>query len=320
MEKPLIILTHPLPDEWMLPYQNTYRFAIGPAHLAGLSDTLHGDFSQAQAILSLLCDQLHEGHLRKIPNLRVIANLAAGTDNIDLKYCHDKNILVGNTPGVLTEATADLAMALLLAVNRQIVTSARDARNGRWLMWEPAGWLGMDLHGKTLGIYGMGKIGIAFARRAKAFGMRIQYHNRKTNPDADRELSASCVSFDELLETSDVISVNAPLNVESRKRFDQAAFERMSRSPIFINVGRGQIVDTDALVEALRAGYIRGAGLDVTDPEPLPADHPLFSMEQCLILPHIGSATEETRRKMVDMAMENISAGLAGKPLPYPVE
>lgn len=319
MENPLIILTHPLPEEWIKPYRDRIEFVFGPEHHPGLDQSLKPFFENAKGIVALLCDPITRDHIQQFPNLKVISNMAAGTDNIDLAECKDKGIKVGNTPGVLTNATADLTMAIILCITRNIVSAAEDARAGRWQMWEPASWLGMDLNGKTLGIYGMGKIGKAVATRARCFGMDIIYHNRTEILQKDLGFIASFVSFEELLKKSDVLSIHAPLNTDSRGKFDKKAFSQMKNGSILVNVGRGQIIDTDALVYALKNNIIRAAGLDVTDPEPLPVGHPLYDLKNCLVLPHIGSATDETRKKMVDMAMENILAGLEEHPLPYPV-
>lgn len=316
MERPVILITHPLPATWLAPYQDEYQFIFGPEHPAGLSTYLQPWFGQAQGIISLLCDPIQAEELKRMPQIKVIGNLAAGTDNIDLDYCRQHGILVGNTPDVLTDATADATLALLLAVTRNLIPATRDASEGRWQMWEPAGWLGIQLTGKTMGIYGMGRIGRAVARRASSFGLEIIYHNR--HPVAGE--SYRFVDFPALLRESDIISIHAPLNEESRGKFDREAFSQMRSGSILINTGRGPIVRTEALVEALEHGPLKAAGLDVTDPEPLPPDHILYRMANCLILPHIGSATEETRAKMTKMTLENIRAGLTRQPLPYPVK
>jgi glyoxylate reductase len=319
MKKPLILVTHPLPEVWLEEYQNRYDFIVGPEHQSGISDELRPYFKDVEGVLLLLCDPIRKCHIELMPNLKVISNMAAGTDNIDLGTCMVRGIQVGNTPGVLTNATADLTMALLLSLIRNIATAAVDAKEGKWQMWEPAQWLGIDLSGKTMGIYGLGKIGTAVAKRASAFGMNIIYYNRNRNIDAEQETQAKCVEFEQLLAQSDILSIHAPLNAESKKKFDQNAFEKMKKSAILINVGRGQIVDSEDLAAALSQGQIKAAGLDVTDPEPLPPGHILYQLPNCLVLPHIGSATIETRRKMARMAMDNIEAGLFGKQLPYAV-
>jgi glyoxylate reductase len=319
MKKPLVLVSHPLPADWLEDYQNRYEFIFGQEHQAGISEQLRPYYSDIQAVLVMLCDPIRKKLIDAMPNLKVISNMAAGTDNIDLAACKERGITVGNTPGILTGATADLTMALLLALARNVSSAATDARNGNWQMWEPAQWLGIDLAGKTMGIYGLGKIGTAVAKRAAAFGMNIIYNNRRRNIEAEKEIKTQYVEFEQILAQSDILSIHAPLNSDSRKKFDQNAFRMMKKSAILINVGRGPIVDSDALAEALSQGQIKAAGLDVTDPEPLPPGHILYQLPNCLVLPHIGSATIETRKKMAGMAMENIEAGLSGKLLPYPV-
>ena len=239
--------------------------------------------------------------------------MAVGVDNIDVSTCTQRCIPVGNTPGVLTEGTADLTMALLLSAARGLPQASLDAREGRWKTWSPTGWLGMDLSGATLGIAGMGKIGGAVAERAAGFGMHMLY----CDPDTYQDTLAEKCSFEEILRQSDFISLHVPLNAETRHLMSRKAFELMKPGAILVNASRGAVVDTDALYEALRDRRIAGAALDVTDPEPLPPDHPLYALPNCLIVPHIGSATWNTRRRMAELACENLLAGLQGKRLPY---
>lgn len=317
-EKPLVLITHPLPEAWIKSLHKKYTVIVGPDNETGISPSLAWCFAEVEAILCLLCDRIGREVLQEMPRLKVIANLAAGIDNIDMDYCQSHHILVGRTPGVLTNATADLTLALLLAVVRNLPEAARAARSAEWKMWHPARWLGSDLEGRTLGIYGMGEIGKAVARRALPFGVKIIYHNRKRYPANELDFPASFVSFDRLVEKSDIISIHAPLNAESKSKFNAAVFQKMKPSAILVNVGRGSIIQMNDLYAALRNGWIRAAGLDVTDPEPLLPTHPLYELPNCLILPHIGSATEETRAKMAAMAVKNIIAGIAGRPLPYP--
>lgn len=317
--KPVIFITHPIPAEWIEPFKGNFDFIYGPAHKPGIWIDSIDSPESVQAILSMLSDPVRENVLSQFKNLKVVSNMAAGTDNVDLDYCRRENIRVGNTPGVLTDATADLTMALLLSLCRGISSAAADARNGNWNMWEPAGWMGRDLRGSTLGIYGMGKIGQAVAFRAKAFGMKIIYHNRKQIPAENMQVDAEYVDFETLLTQSDVLSIHAPLNPDTKGRFSHQEFKRMKPYAVLLNIGRGSIVDTGDLIEALEKDWISAAGLDVTDPEPLPPDHPLYKQKNCLIVPHIGSATEGTREKMFGMAMENIIANLSGVKLPYGV-
>jgi lactate dehydrogenase-like 2-hydroxyacid dehydrogenase len=218
---------------------------------------------------------------------------------------------------VLTEGTADLAMALLLAAARRLLEASQDARQGRWKTWSPTGWLGADLAGASLGIVGMGKIGKAVARRGRAFGMKILYTDPDPQPEIETELAAQRLVLEELLAKSDFISLHTPLMASTRGLIGATAFQAMKRSAILINTSRGPVVDSDALLQALQSGRIAGAALDVTEPEPLPSDHPLYQLPNCLIVPHIGSATWNTRRAMAERACLNLLAGLQGDRLPY---
>jgi glyoxylate reductase len=240
--------------------------------------------------------------------LRAIANMAVGTDNIDLEAAVERGIPVGNTPDVLTDATADLAFALLLALARKIVPGAAKVRGGEWRTWEPAGDLGADLAGATLGVIGWGRIGQAVARRAEGFGMDVIHSSR-----------SSGVALEDLLARADFVSVHTPLTPETRHLIGTDALARMKPTALLINTARGGVVDQDALRDALHAGRIAGAALDVTDPEPLPADHPLLDAPNLLVVPHVGSATVRTRAKMAAMAVENLLAALDGRPMPHPV-
>jgi lactate dehydrogenase-like 2-hydroxyacid dehydrogenase len=242
--------------------------------------------------------------------------MAVGFDNIDTNACTLKKIPVGNTPGVLTDATADITMALLLSAARNLSKAAMDARDGFWRTWSPTGWLGADLRGATLGIVGMGKIGKAVAERAQGFGLNLIYSSRTQIPPPNLSFEAEYCSLDELLARSDFVSLHCPLTVQTRGLINESALKKMKRSAILVNTARGGIVENGALIQALRQSWIAGAALDVTDPEPLPPDHPLFDLPNCLIVPHIGSATHGTRKRMAEMACENLLAGLDGIRLP----
>ena len=271
-------------------------------------------------VLTMLTDKVDAEFLAATPGLRVVANYAVGVNNIDLAACRARGVAVGNTPGVLTDATADLAVALLLAASRRVSESQADARAGKWHTWEPTGYLGCDLAGRTVGVVGMGRIGLAAARRLHfGWGMRVLYTARTAKPDADADLGARRVPLDELLAESDFVTVHADLNDSTRHLFDAAAFARMKPTTVFVNTSRGPVVDQAALAAALRAGTIFAAGLDVTDPEPLPPGHELYSLPNCVITPHIASATPVTRGEMARMAAANVVAGVRGEALPYPV-
>jgi len=315
--RPFVIVTHALPPGWLDRLVGTCELAIGPADTSGFSRELNERLPEAQGLFTLLFDRVDERVLDRAPKLRVVSNMAVGVDNIDLPACTRRGIPVGNTPGVLTDATADLTMTILLAAARRIPEAIRDAREGRWKKWEPAGWLGADLQGSTIGIIGMGKIGRAVARRAAGFGMRILYTNIESEPDIEQKYGAQRVDLEILLKEADFVSLHVPLLPETRHMIDRKALQMMKKSAILVNAARGPVVDMDALTEALSAGWISAAALDVTDPEPLPPEHLLFSLDNCLILPHIGSATWGTRRKMAEIACENLLAGLRSERLPF---
>ncbi|MEO8409355.1 MAG: D-glycerate dehydrogenase [Propionivibrio sp.] len=251
--------------------------------------------------------------LAHAPKLRVIAQAATGYENADLDACSQRKIPFSNTPGVLVEATADLTFGILLSAARRIHEGWDWVRSGNWAKGEMP--FGVDLFGKTLGIVGMGRIGAAVARRAQASGMQVVYHNRSRREDDDA-LNVRYLPFDELLASADFVTVMLPFAPERRGMFGAAQFARMKQGAYFVNSARGGLVDTDALGDALRSGQLGYAALDVTDPEPLPAGHPLLQLPNVLVTPHIGSATAETRDAMARLAAENLLAGLARKPLP----
>ncbi len=310
---PLVLMTHTLPESWVASLNDKCRVLVGPVDATELAPELETYLGEAEALYTLLTIPVTKRLLEKAPNLKVISNMAVGYDNIDVAACTQRGIPVGNTPGVLTEGTADLTMAILLAAARQLPKASRDALEGRWETWSPTGWLGADLYGATLGIVGMGKIGRAVAERAKAFGMHIVY----TDIGETQELAATRLSLHDLLSQSDFISLHVPLTSETRGMINVKTIQRMKPNAILVNTSRGPVVDTMALYNALKEGIIAGAALDVTDPEPLPPSHPLYSLPNCLITPHIGSATWNTRRRMAEIACENLLAGLDGKTLPY---
>jgi lactate dehydrogenase-like 2-hydroxyacid dehydrogenase len=261
--------------------------------------------------LSMLSDTIDAQLLEAAPDLEVISQMSVGVDNIDIAACRDHGVTVGHTPDVLTETTADTAFALMAAAVRRLPEAEAMVRAGAWEPWDPWHFLSGDLHGSTIGIIGMGRIGQAIARRARGFEMHVLYTSRsgKEVPDADR------VDFDELLRRSDVVVVAAPLNDETRGMIGRSQLGLMQETAYLVNIARGPLVDTEALVEALTEGSIGGAALDVTDPEPLPPDHPLLDFPNCLVVPHIGSATVPARRAMARLAVANLVAYLRGEPM-----
>jgi glyoxylate reductase len=270
-------------------------------------DDLLAGVAEAAGLLSMLVDKVDAELLDAAPNLRAVANYAIGFDNIDLEAAAARDIQVGNTPDVLTDATADLAWALMLAVARRIVEASQDARDGKWRTWEPQGWIGADVHGATLAVVGAGRIGQAVARRASGFDMEVLM------VDLGDDLHSA-------LARADFVSLHTPLTPETRHLIDAEALARMKPTAILVNTARGPIVDQDALAEALRKGRLAGAGLDVTDPEPLPTDHPLYETPNLLVVPHVGSATTTARAAMADRAVDNLLAALDGKAMPYAVQ
>jgi glyoxylate reductase len=257
--------------------------------------------------------------LRRLAAVRVISNFGVGVDHIDVTAAAARGIPVGNTPGILDGATADQAFALLLAVGRRLVEGDRYARGPDFLRYDPSHLIGREIHHGTLGILGLGRIGEQVARRARAFDMTVLYHNRRRRPAVEEALGVRYVSRDELLSAADYVMLTLPLTPETQRLIGRAELARMKTTAMLINVARGAVVDTAALTEALTARTIAAAALDVTDPEPLPRDHPLLRLDNVIITPHLGSATEQTRRRMAEVSVENLLAGLAGRPLPFRV-
>ncbi|HEV8511660.1 MAG TPA: D-glycerate dehydrogenase [Cyclobacteriaceae bacterium] len=259
------------------------------------------------ALLSLGSNKLDKHFFNECSHLDVIAQFAVGFDNIDVKEATNKGIPVSNTPDVLNEATADVAFGLMIAVSRKMFYLHKTIEQGEWKQFEPLKNLGIQLTGKTLGIFGLGRIGMVMAQRCRgAYNMNIIYHNRTRNEEAERELGCTYVTFDELLRQSDVLSVHSVLSEETQGIFNRSSFSKMKPSSIFINTSRGKVHNEEDLIEALNNCVIWGAGLDVTNPEPMHADNPLLSMPNAAILPHIGSATVEARNGMAKVAAENI--------------
>ena len=277
--------------------------------------------SGKHGIYCLLSDKIDTEVLNKAgKQLKVVSTMSVGYDHVDLQACKERGVLVGNTPGVLTDATADLTVALLLATSRRIVEGVKAVKDGSWGPWQPLWMCGSSMRGSTVGIVGLGRIGLAVAERIQPFGVStILYSSRKPKPEAAR-LGAMFVSFDELLDQSDFVLSCCALTEETKEMFNARAFRLMKSSAVFINTSRGGIVNQNDLYKALSEGQIRAAGLDVTTPEPLPTDHPLLCLENCVVLPHIGSAETQTREEMAKLAARNLIAGLMGKELPCSVQ
>lgn len=283
------------------------------------ADALRERLRDADAALTMVTDPIDAPLLAAAPRLRVVANMAVGHDNIDAGAAAAAGVWATNTPGVLHETTADLAFALLLAAARRVAESDRDARAGGWRTWSPTAWLGTDPFGATLGIVGLGEIGRAVARRARGFGMTVLAATRTPRPDLERELGVERAALPDLLARADFVTLHVPLGPDTERLMGAAAFAAMKDDAILVNTARGGVVDQEALVEALRAGAIGGAALDVTVPEPLPPDHALFGFPNVIVTPHIGSASRATRARMAEMAARNVAAALAGETPPNPV-
>ncbi len=262
-------------------------------------------------LFSMLTDRIDVDLLDAAPQLKVVSQMSVGVDNIDVEACREREVRVGHTPDVLTGTVADHAFALLLAVARRLPEGADEVRSGRWGTWDPWHLLGVDVYETTLGVVGMGRVGRAVADRASGFGIDIVY----ASPSASGRMGRH-VDFDDLLRLSDHVVITAPLNSQTRRMFDATAFGLMKPTATLINVARGPIVDSTALVDALEGGEIFGAGLDVTDPEPLPADHPLVALTNCLVVPHIASASTRTRLRMAERTVDNLIAALTGAEMP----
>jgi lactate dehydrogenase-like 2-hydroxyacid dehydrogenase len=314
--RPKVLLTRHIPQSGIDLLAEQCDVDLWDSDLPIPRDVLLQRIGDKDGLLCLLTERIDEELLDAAPQLKVVSQMAVGVDNIDVPACTRRGIPVGNTPGVLTESTADLTWALLLAAARRVVEGVDYVRAGQWITWSPTTLLGPDVHGATLGIVGFGRIGQAVARRARGFGMRILYHSRQRKPEVEAALTASYVDLDNLLAQSDFVSLHVSLTPESYHLIDGAALAKMKPTAVLINAARGGVVDHDALVEALRNGVIACAALDVTDPEPLPADHPLVRLPNCIVVPHIASASFATRTKMAIMAAENLLAGVQGRPLP----
>jgi glyoxylate reductase len=320
-DRPRVFVARRIPDEGLRAVVEACDADVWPDELPPPRNELLRRVEGCTGVLTLLTDRV-DGELleRAGSGLRVVSNYAVGFDNVDVPACTARAIPVGNTPGVLTETTADLAWALLMAAARRVAEGDRYVRAGRWRTWGPLLLLGSDVHGGTLGIVGFGRIGQAVARRAAGFGMTILYHDvSRATDEVERELGARFVSLEELLAASDFVSLHVNLTEATRGLVNRERLALMRPHAVVVNTSRGPVVDQAALHEALRDGVIGAAALDVTDPEPMAADDPLLGLDNCLVVPHIASASRATRGRMAEMAAANLLAGLAGERLPNPV-
>jgi glyoxylate reductase len=316
MPRPKVFVTRRIPEVGLSRIRAACDAEVWPEQLPPPYDLIKQKLADCDGLVSLLTDRVDGELLDAGPRLKVVSNFAVGFNNIDVPAATARGVCVGNTPGALTDATADCAFMLLIAAARRMGEGLLDARQGRWKTWEPVGYLGQDLHGKTLGVVGLGRIGAALAKRCRAgWDMKVLYFDLHPNPQAEAELGAKRVELDELLRLSDFVSVHAALTPENRHLIGAAQFKVMKPTAVFINTARGPLVDQKALYDALKSGTIFAAGLDVTDPEPpVPAD-PLLQLPNAVIMPHIASATVSTRDGMAEICADNLIAGLTGRPL-----
>ena len=321
MTRPRVLVTRVIPDEGLEPVREACEVDLWTDELPPPRDELLRRVAGVDGLLALLTDRVDDELLEAAgPQLKVVSNFAVGFDNIDVPACTRRGVPAGNTPGVLTETTADLAFTLLMAAARRIPEGVEYVRDGHWRTWGPMLLLGVDVHGATLGIVGFGRIGREMARRGRGFGMRILYHDvHPASPEDEAELGATRVEMDELLAESDFVSLHVNLTDDTHHLIDAAALRAMKSTAVLVNTSRGPVVDPSALEDALRGGQIFAAGLDVTEPEPLPADHPLVALPNCVVVPHIASATTVTRGRMAAMAAANLLAGVRGDRLPTPI-
>ncbi|MER3493930.1 MAG: D-glycerate dehydrogenase [Mastigocladus sp. ERB_26_2] len=317
MDQARVFITRRLPTQ-LQKLEEVANIEVWPERQPPPYEVLLEKVKEVDGLLCLLTDQIDQQLIQVGKSLKVISQMAVGFDNIDIPTATARRIPVGNTPGVLTDATADLTWALLMAAARRVVEADRFVRSHLWQTWEPDLLLGPDIAGATLGIVGFGRIGQAVARRAKGFDMRIIYTSRhRCNPELEQNLGVEFADFASLLQISDFVTIHTPLSPDTYHLFGEAEFALMKQSAILINTARGGVVDPDALYQALASGEIAGAAIDVTEPEPIPTDSPLLSLDNLIITPHIGSASRPTREKMANMAIDNLIAGLTGERLPY---
>jgi glyoxylate reductase len=316
MSRPVVFVTRPIPEAGLALLRETCDIRMWEGELPPSRETLLRQVVQADGLLSLLTERIDAELMDAAPNLKVISNFAVGYDNIDVPAATSRGLPVGNTPGVLTEATADLAFALMMAAARRLVEASQYVHDGRWQTWGPLLLLGPEVYGATLGIVGLGRIGQAVARRARGFGMRILYHGG-IDKEAAQALGAEEVSLDDLLAQADFVSLHTPLTPETHHLIGARELGIMKPSAVLVNTARGGVVDPVALYEALSTGAVGAAALDVTEPEPIPMDDPLLRLPNCLIVPHIGSATHTARNKMAELSARNVLAGVMGQRLPH---
>jgi len=312
------VSTNEIPDQALKILRSVADVKVNPKEGPPSREMLLNEARDADGLFCLLTEKIDAELMDKAKKLKVVANMAVGFDNIDLKAATEHGILASNTPGVLTETVADATMALMLAIARRVVEADRWVRNGKWMIrWSPMMMVGTDVYGKTLGIYGLGRIGASVAKRAKGFDMKLIYHDAVRSVELEQKYGIEYVPMERLLRESDFISIHVPLLPETTKSIGRKEFRMMKKSAFVINTARGQVIDEAALVEALKDGIIAGAALDVFENEPLQKDSPLLKMENVIAVPHIASGSLETRVAMGVMAANNIAAALRNEVPPY---
>jgi glyoxylate reductase len=317
MGQPKVFITRLIPGEGLKRIEESAEVEVWQEETPPPYDILLEKVSGIDGLLCLLTDRIDPTLMDAAgPTLKVISQMAVGFDNIDVAEATKRGIQVGNTPGVLTETTADFAFALLMAAGRRIPEGERYVRAGRWQTWGPTLLMGHDVFGATLGLLGFGRIGQAVARRASGFGMRVLFYDPTAGAEAEGLYGASSASFEEVLDQADFLSIHVPLTPQTRHFIGAPEFRRMKPTCVLVNTARGPVVDSRALYRALRDGEIAAAAMDVTEPEPILMDDPLLTLDNCLILPHIASSSVATRGKMGSMAADNLLAGLQGRLLP----
>jgi glyoxylate reductase len=315
--KPPVYVTRRLPEPALQSLLEVCEVEIWDEEFPPPYEVIVEKLADKEALLCLLTDQIDAALMDAAPRLKVISQCAVGYDNIDVSAATARGIPVGNTPGVLTDATADFAFTLLMAAARRVGEAIEYVRQGRWQTWGLTLLLGQSVYGATLGIVGLGRIGRALARRARGFDMTVLYHDAERQPEAEAELGVEYRSLEDLLRESDFVSLHISLTEETERLIDARKLALMKPTAILVNTSRGPVVDSEALYEALRDGQIGYAALDVTDPEPLPADHKLLTLPNLIVAPHIASATVTSRNLMAERAVRNLIAGLRGERLPY---
>jgi glyoxylate reductase len=322
-DRPKVFVSRVIPEDGLVPIRAATQATIWPEDLPPPRAALLEAIAGCDGVVTLLTDRVDDEFLDAAgPQLKVVSNYAVGFDNVDVPACTARGVAVGNTPGVLTETTADLAFALLMASARRLPEGDRYVRAGKWKTWGPLLLLGPDVHGATIGIVGFGRIGQAVARRAMGFGMTVVYHDvHRADAEVEAQFGATFLPLEDLLPRADFVSLHVNLTPDTKGLIDREKLSWMKPTAVLVNTSRGPVVNGADLAEALRAGTIFGAALDVTDPEPIRTDDPLLSLDNCIVVPHIASASRATRGKMAEMAAANLLAGVAQPPqrIPTPV-